>query len=247
MTPLIDTCAPDVMQVCRNGHVITDRLHTCPASAANHCDRCGATTLDRCPTCGKHLPGAVVVPGLAPVGRPHPPAYCATCGAAFPWTRRPAAAAPTPLAVLETMLRRLPRVARQLRTRQGDRPPFRVDDERDLEDLLRALLPLHFDDVRPESRTPAYAATTRTDFLIVSAHTGRATALTAKRATPELREGPLTEQWRQDVACYEGRRDCRALVGFVYDPEGLLRDPATLETAWSRSPGELELRCVVAW
>ena len=46
-----------------------------------------------------------------------------------------------PLALLEELLRRLPRVIRQLRTRQGDRPPLRVEDERDLEDLLRALLP----------------------------------------------------------------------------------------------------------
>jgi hypothetical protein len=245
MSPTLSDCVQDVMLVCRNGHVITDRLHTCPASAATHCDRCGATTLDRCPTCGQALPGAPVVPGLVPVGRPQPPAYCAACGAAFPWTRRPAGGAPTPLAALEALLRRLPRVARQLRWRQGDRPPFRVDDERDLEDLLRALLPLQFDDVRPESRTPAYAAATRTDFLIVSAHTGRSIALTGKLATPDLREAGLTGQWREDVAAYEGRRDCRALVSFVYDPEGLLRDRAALETAWARPQGDLELRGII--
>ena len=35
-----------------------------------------------------------------------------------------------------------------------------------LDDLMRAVLPLHFDDVRPQGRTPHYAAGTRTDFLL---------------------------------------------------------------------------------
>jgi hypothetical protein len=42
----------DVMQVCRNGHVITGLLRTCPERGLSHCDRCGAPTLDRCLTYG---------------------------------------------------------------------------------------------------------------------------------------------------------------------------------------------------
>src|SRR6266545_3402472 len=37
--------AQDVLQVCRNGHVITDRLRTCPEQALGHCDRCGAAAV----------------------------------------------------------------------------------------------------------------------------------------------------------------------------------------------------------
>ena len=37
----------DAMQVCRNGHVITDLLRTCPERARTHSDRCGAATMDR--------------------------------------------------------------------------------------------------------------------------------------------------------------------------------------------------------
>src|SRR5438874_339984 len=149
-----DDLVQDVMQVCRNGHVITDLLRSSPGSGLAHCDRCGAATLDRCPTCGRGLPGAFIVPGLQPVGARRPPLYCPACGAAFPWAREPRpAGAPTALARLEALLRRLPRVVRQLRSRQDGRPPFRVEDEKDLEDLARALLPLHFDDVRPECRT----------------------------------------------------------------------------------------------
>jgi REase_DpnII-MboI/Uncharacterized protein conserved in bacteria (DUF2321) len=244
MTQSIDTTARDVMLVCRNGHVITDRLRSNPESDVVHCDRCGATTLDRCPTCGHALPGALPVPGLLPVGRPRPPAYCSLCGAAFPWTRRPAPPAP-PVSALETMLRRLPRVVHELLSRHGERPPFRVADLYDLEDLLRALLPLQFDAVRPLRRTPTYAAGTRTDFLLMSPAGGRTLALTAKWTTTALTEQGLTAQWDEDVRYHEAERTCGLLIGFVYDPEGRLRDPASLETAWSRPQGDVELRCVV--
>jgi hypothetical protein len=245
MSTTPDTTVRDVMLVCRNGHVITDRLQTCPESAALRCDRCGAATLDRCPTCGHALPGAVPLPGLRPIGRPRPPAYCGQCGGAFPWTRRPASAAP-PLAALETLLRRLPRVVHALRSRHGDRPPFRAADVYDVEDLLRAVLPLQFDDVRSLSRTPSYAAATRTDFLLVSTAGGRTVAVTPKWVTAGVTEAELTRQWDEDVKYHEAQRDCGMLVGFVYDPEGRLPEPAALETAWSRPQGDVELRGVVA-
>src|ERR1700751_51662 len=103
MTDLIDSRLQDVMQVCRNGHVITDLLQTYPDRGLSHCDRCGAATLDRCPTCGLEIPGAV------PVARSQPPEFCSGCGAPFPWSPKsePGVAA-DPLAALERLLRRLP-------------------------------------------------------------------------------------------------------------------------------------------
>jgi predicted RNA-binding Zn-ribbon protein involved in translation (DUF1610 family) len=225
----------DVMQVCRNGHVITDLLRSSPERALTHCDRCGADTIDRCQTCGRELPGAIAVPGLQPVGSRQRPLYCAACGAAFPWTERPAPAAPGALASLETLLHRLPRVIRQLRERHGDRPPFRVVDERDLEDLLRALLQLHFDDIRPQCRTPRYAATTRTDFLLALERI----VLTTKVTRAAVREPQLTEQLREDAAYYRAHGGCRTVVAYVHDPEGLLREPPVL------TEDGMEVRCVI--
>jgi len=246
MTAISEECVHDVMQVCRNGHVITDRLLHSPESAASHCERCGAATLDRCGTCGQLLAGAVLAPGLVPIGRSRPPAYCSTCGAAFPWTKKPVALASPALATLDHLLRRLPLVIRQLRSRHGGRAAFRIEDEYDLEDLLRAFLPLHFDDVRPESRTPSYASSTRTDFLVVPVGGEQAIALIVKRAAAGRGEKVLAAQWEEDKAYYEKRSVCRALVGLVYDPERLLQDPGTLEIAWSRSLGDLPVHCVIA-
>jgi hypothetical protein len=236
----LDGCIPDVMQVCRNGHVITDLLHTFPERGLSHCDRCGAATLERCATCGRDLPGAVYVPGLVPMGLLAAPQFCSTCGVAFPWSKQPAATK-DPRAVLENLLRRLPRAIRELRSRHGQRPPFRVEDVHDLEDLMRALLPLHFDDVRPESRTPSYAADTRMAFLLAP----ESVVVVVKRTGPGVREKELAVQWAEDVACYERAGTCRCLVVFIDDANAVLASPRQLETAWSRSPGELEVRCVI--
>jgi hypothetical protein len=236
----IEHAVQDVMQVCRNGHVITDLLHNCPEQGLTHCDRCGAATMDRCSTCGRELPGAIAVPGFEPVGTRRPPLYCADCGAAFPWTERPSAAAPDALANLEKLLRRLPRVVRQLRVRHGDRPPFRIQDEKDLEDLLRTILPVHFDDIRPQNRTPHYADCTRTDFLLAPEHI----AIAAKFARSTVRASHLAEQLREDAAYYREHGGCRTLVGYIHDPEGLLRESPLLLTCLPPDDA-LEVRCVV--
>src|SRR5262245_45814911 len=217
----------DVMQVCRNGHVITDLLRSNPGNGLIHCDRCGEATLDHCPPCGEELRGAVLVPGWPPIGARQPPQFCPVCGMAFPWARRGAAPASTALAQLEALLRRLPRVVRQLRQRQGGRPAFRIEDEKDLEDLARALLPLRFDDVRPESRTPRYAASTRTDFLLAPEQL----ALTLKRARPGDVEETFLDQLDEDAGYYWRRGGSRTLVAFIHDPEGVLRQPGRFEAA----------------
>jgi hypothetical protein len=235
------------MQVCRNGHVITDRLQTYPERGLAHCDRCGAATLDRCPTCGRPLVGAALVPDLLPLGTLPAPQCCAACGAPFPWSdQKPTVISADALDTLEPFLRRLPRTIRQLRTRHGNRPPFRVQDEHDLEDLLRAVLPLHFGEIRQESRTPAYSPCTRTDFRIGQSEGSYPIALTVKIMRPGVREDVLREQWREDIRHYQQARGCGTLVGFIYDPDGLVRNPRQVEAIWAGGKEELELRCVIA-
>jgi REase_DpnII-MboI/Uncharacterized protein conserved in bacteria (DUF2321) len=230
----------DNMQVCLNGHVITGRLHGDPESSRYHCERCGALTLNCCPTCGTELPGAGDVLGLVPVGAWPAPRYCPKCGAAFPWVRKPLTGF-EPLAALETFLLRMHLVIRQLRWRQGNESPFRIDDEHDLEDLLRSLLPLRFDDVRLEGRTPAYSPGNRTDLLISE----EKIAVIAKWARKILDEPELVRQCAEDVAYYRKRGGMRRLVVYVYDPDGSIRDCQTLENLCSGLADDLDVRCVV--
>jgi hypothetical protein len=243
MSHTIDSASThDVMQVCRNGHVITDLLLGYPERGLFHCDRCGAQTLDRCPTCGEHIPGAIHVPGLPPAGSRPAPNYCSTCGAAFPWTIRPRLPQANPRSQLESLLRRLPQVVRQLRWRQTERPPLRVEEERDLEDVVRAFLPLLFDDVRLEKRTPRYAPGSRTDFLL----SAESIVLAVKLAGTDARASEIAGEVREDAAYYAGRMGWHSLMVLVYDPEGMLREPAALERAWSSQEGELAVRCIIA-
>jgi hypothetical protein len=240
----MDTTYPahDVMQVCRNGHVITDRLRRCPDQAAGHCDRCGAVTFDRCLTCGQEFPGATLLAGPVPIGTPRPPNYCVRCGAAFPWTTRSVTSTNAPLDRLESLLRRLPEVARQLRHRHGQRPSLLLTDRHDLEDLIRSLLPLRFDPVCLESRTPRYAAQTQFDFLLKP----DGLALSVKLAGKEWREARLLEELAEDVAYYERRSGCHSLVVFVHDPQGVISDRSGRENAWSHPHGDLDVVCVIA-
>jgi REase_DpnII-MboI/Uncharacterized protein conserved in bacteria (DUF2321) len=239
MTPEMEV-GQDVMQVCRNGHVVTDRLHCDPDSGRYHCDRCGALTLHECPTCGIPLPGAGNADGLVPIGVRPAPRYCSTCGVAFPWVRN-VKTSQKPLAQLEEMLHRLPLVIRQFRWRQGEKPPYCVEDERDLTDLLRALLHLHFDDVRLESRTPSYSAGTRTDLLLASAQI----AVTMKFVRLGTGEQQLANQFQEDGAFYRKRGGCRRVIEFVYDPAGLLRDSQVVEKMVAACGDDLEVRCIV--
>ena len=234
----------DVMQVCLGGHVITDVFTSHPEQGSSHCHRCGAPTLSRCPTCGADFPGAAPLPGLSTIGLRQAPQRCPGCGAAFPWTGKPdpVAAAET-TALLELLLRRLPRAIRHLRHRYDGRPTLYVRDEGDLEDLLRVVLHLHFDDVRRETRTPSYSARTRTDFLIDSGRSAITTKLTG-RAAQEIRR--VAREVSEDIAYYEGHPTCDHLRVLIYDPEQSLCHPQQLEAELSRATGTLEVRCMVA-
>lgn len=72
----------DVMQVCVNGHRITQYAKSEPATRRNFCKDCGEPTIDACGACG------------SPIGATHDsrfaashsvPKYCSGCGSAYPW------------------------------------------------------------------------------------------------------------------------------------------------------------------
>lgn len=130
------------------------------------------------------------------------------------------------LPILENIASRFHQVARQLRYRYDRRPTFDVRDEYDVQDLLHALLRLHFDDIRPEEHTPSYAGkSTRMDFLLKSERV----VVEVKKTRQSMSAGDLGTQLIEDIARYASHPDCDALVCFVYDPEGILPNPRGLE------------------
>ncbi len=117
-------------------------------------------------------------------------------------------------------------VARQLRRRHENRSTLQIEDEYDVQDLLHAMLRLHFDDVRPEEWTPSYAgASNRMDFLLKDEEI----AIEVKMTRPGLRDKELGEQLIIDIAKYQRHPNCKCLYCFVYDPEGIIRNPRGME------------------
>ena len=102
---------------------------------------------------------------------------------------------------------------------------------------------MHFDDVRPEVRTPSYSPDSRTDLVLAQPEI----AVVVKYIGPGLRESQLAKQWAEDVAYYQKRGGCRALIGLAYDPESLLVDLSDLEAMGRReSTEDMETRVVMA-
>lgn len=76
----------DTMQVCLNGHQITDRYYEAPEFRQNFCEKCGAETITACPDCGEEIRGYYHVEGVVSVGSSKDvPNYCHECGESYPW------------------------------------------------------------------------------------------------------------------------------------------------------------------
>jgi len=134
-------------------------------------------------------------------------------------------------------------VVRQLRTRHDGRPIFDVEDEYDVQDLLHALLRLHFDDIRPEEWTPSYAGkSTRMDFLLKK----EKVVIEVKKTRKGLDSKRLGEELIIDMAHYRNHSDCRTLICFVYDPESWITNPAGLEADLSRNDPDLTVTVIIS-
>lgn len=128
--------------------------------------------------------------------------------------------------LLENIFNKFHRVARQLRTRHDNRETLNVNDEYDVQDLLHALLLLHFDDVRAEEWTPSYAGgAVRMDFLINDINT----VIEVKKARNSMTCKSLGEELIIDIEKYQSHPKFDKLYCFVYDPEGLLGNPVGIK------------------
>lgn len=134
------------------------------------------------------------------------------------------------------------RVALRLRTRHANRTPFLIDDEYDVQDLFAALLETRFEDVRREEWGPSYAGgATRVDFLLKN----ESVLLETKMMRDGLSDRKLGEELIIDIAHYQQRSDCKALVCFVYDPGHRLKNPQALETDLSKRHDQLDVRVLI--
>lgn len=144
--------------------------------------------------------------------------------------------------LLENIILRFHSVVIQLRKRHDNRATLDVSDEYDVQDLLRAILQIHFDDIRPEVWTPSYAGkSSRVDFLLKN----EKTVVEIKKTRVNLGSKEIGDQLIIDTARYSKMQDCEVLVCFVYDPENRITNPRELEVDLSGEKESISVTVIV--
>lgn len=132
--------------------------------------------------------------------------------------------------------------ARQLKRRHTNKPTIELENEYDVQDLLHALLRLHFEDVRPEEWTPSYAGNSnRMDFLL----NNEEIAIEVKMTRKGLEDKEVGEQLIIDIAKYQIHPKCKTLYCFVYDPDGRIRNPRGLEQDLQQTKSEIKIKAYI--
>jgi hypothetical protein len=131
-----------------------------------------------------------------------------------------------PSSITIKLCQRFHMVVRQLRLRGEYRSTLNIEDESDVQDLMHALLRLHFDDIGTDEWTPDYSSgAPRTTFLLDHDRL----AVVVKKTRSGLSRKDLADQVRIDVERYRSRGRFTHLLCFIYDPEGRIGNPRGLE------------------
>ncbi len=141
-----------------------------------------------------------------------------------------------------TLCRRFPLLADTMRTRQRGRAAFGINDEYDVQDLLHAILRLHFDDVRPEEHTPSYAGNhSRVDFYLPRSRM----VIEAKMTRNGLAQKDVINQLLIDVGRYSKMDGVDTLVCVIYDPDRYCTNPSGIEADVENIGSRLSVKVVV--
>ena len=126
--------------------------------------------------------------------------------------------------------------------RHQNRPGLEIKDEYDVQDLVRALLCIWFDDVRSEEWTPSYAGKcSRVDFLLKP----QGLLIEVKKTREGVTEKEIGDQLIIDIERYRSHPDCKQLLCFVYDPEHRITNPFGFQTDLSRQETGLAVEVMV--
>jgi len=83
----------DIMEVCLNGHQITDSAGGNPQRRKPYCPKCGAKTIIACPECHANIQGYFHSEYSISLADTPVPNNCHNCGTAYPWRQAQIAAA----------------------------------------------------------------------------------------------------------------------------------------------------------
>jgi hypothetical protein len=128
--------------------------------------------------------------------------------------------------ILSNIFDKFQKVEQQLARRHDNRETLRIKDEYDVQNLLHALLKLHFEDIRAEEYTPSYAGSSkRMDFLLNDDQV----VIEIKMTRDGLKDKKVGEELTIDIAHYKSHPKCKKMYCFVYDKDCLISNPRGLE------------------
>jgi|GEM_PF-2527218 len=127
---------------------------------------------------------------------------------------------------LVDVLECFPTCERLLADRKHNRPPFKVVNEYDVQDLLHSILRPSYPDIVAEEHAPKRAGSSkRLDFVIP----GLETVIETKMIRSKTHAKKIADELDIDVRNYPAHSSCKRLLCFVYDPDRLIVDPRKLE------------------
>jgi hypothetical protein len=132
----------------------------------------------------------------------------------------------TPVDRIRRICSRFHQVTRQLRRRGEERTTIEVEDQRDVQDLLEILLSVEFDEIRALEWAPPYLDGARRTDLVVPQE---GIVISVRRTRPGAGSKLIAEHIAADARHYVAEPSCKTLFCFVYDPEGRIGNPQTLE------------------
>jgi hypothetical protein len=143
---------------------------------------------------------------------------------------------------LSEIFRRLPAFLDVLGSANNGRVPKpTLKNEADLQDLMHAILRLHYDDVRPEDPVSKRAGrASRVDFLLREARV----LVETKFTRSDLRDKKVCDELLHDMGRYPRHPDCEAIFAVIYDPDRYIVNPVMIEKDLPESSA-LPFRAVV--
>lgn len=142
------------------------------------------------------------------------------------------------------ILNAFPTVSRMLGNRGRGRPPFLIENEYDLQDLLFAIVRSVFEDARREEWTPKRAGSAkRIDIVIPSVNA----VIETKFVRDATHAKSVADELRIDFECYHDHENCAQLIAICSDPSRHILDSAQFEKELSglRKKGDHEFNVTV--
>ena len=107
--------------------------------------------------------------------------------------------------------------------------------------LLKALLRIHYDNIKTEEHVESYADTSsRIDLYIKDINYG----IEIKLAKNSIKQKQIVEQINDDIQKYQKLQNCERIYFFIYNPDFEIKNPVSLNDLPSKA-GNIEIKTIV--